>query len=205
MLDSKGFDLWADGYDEAVGVSDEENAYPFAGYKEVLAQIYRQIMVKPKASVMDIGFGTAALTARLYDNGCDIYGQDFSPAMMEAASRKMPSAHLYQGDFAEGLSDELLNRSYDFIVATYSLHHLNDDEKVSFIKMLLGLLNDGGKILIGDVAFKTRRELEECWAEAGDEWDDEEIYFVADELRKSFPGLKFAKISHCSGIITLEK
>jgi len=40
MLDSKGFDLWADGYDRAVGVSDEENTYPFAGYREVLGGIY---------------------------------------------------------------------------------------------------------------------------------------------------------------------
>ena len=24
MLDNKGFDLWADGYDKTVGVSDEE-------------------------------------------------------------------------------------------------------------------------------------------------------------------------------------
>ena len=25
MLSNKGFDLWADGYDKAVGISDEEN------------------------------------------------------------------------------------------------------------------------------------------------------------------------------------
>ena len=36
MLDNKGFDLWADGYDKAVGLSDENHTYPFAGYKEVL-------------------------------------------------------------------------------------------------------------------------------------------------------------------------
>ena len=33
MLDNKGFDLWADGYDKSVGLSDEENTYPFAGYR----------------------------------------------------------------------------------------------------------------------------------------------------------------------------
>ena len=32
MLDNKGFDLWANGYDESVSVSDEDNTYPFAGY-----------------------------------------------------------------------------------------------------------------------------------------------------------------------------
>ena len=42
MLDNKGFDLWADGYDKTVGISDEENCYPFAGYKEILGMIYKK-------------------------------------------------------------------------------------------------------------------------------------------------------------------
>lgn len=29
MLDHKGFDLWADGYDKTVGLSEESNIYPF--------------------------------------------------------------------------------------------------------------------------------------------------------------------------------
>ena len=33
MLNNKGFDLWADGYDKTVGISDEENTYHFCGYK----------------------------------------------------------------------------------------------------------------------------------------------------------------------------
>lgn len=60
MLDNKGFDLWADGYDKTVGVSDEENTYPFAGYKDVLGTIYKTIMEKENAVVLDIGFGTGA-------------------------------------------------------------------------------------------------------------------------------------------------
>ena len=40
MLDHKGFDLWADGYDKTVGLSEESNTYPFAGYKNVLGTIY---------------------------------------------------------------------------------------------------------------------------------------------------------------------
>ena len=55
MLDNKGFDLWADGYDKTVGVSDEGNTYPFAGYKDVLGTIYKTIMEKPNAVVLDIG------------------------------------------------------------------------------------------------------------------------------------------------------
>ena len=205
MLDNKGFDLWADGYDKAVGLSDEENTYPFAGYKDVLGQIYREIMEKPGATVLDIGFGTGTLTTKLYENGCTVYGQDFSARMIELASAKMPEARLFQGDIANGLVVPLLLHRYDFIVATYSLHHLTDEQKTVFLRILLEQLNENGQILIGDVAFQTRRELEKCRQETGAEWDDEEIYFVADEMKKEFPGLEFTKVSFCAGILRLTR
>ena len=205
MLDNKGFDLWADGYDKTVGVSDEGNTYPFAGYKDVLGTIFKTIMKKPNAVVLDIGFGTGTLTTKLYENGCTIYGQDFSTRMLELASEKMPNAHLYQGDFTQGLVEPILAQRYDFIVATYSLHHLTDEQKVCFLRMLHDHLNPGGQILIGDVAFENRSQLEQCRKDTGDEWDDDEIYFVVDELKKNFPTLAFTRISYCAGILFLSK
>jgi len=47
MLDEKGFDLWADGYDKSVGLSDETGSYPFAGYKRVLNEIYNRVLSGP--------------------------------------------------------------------------------------------------------------------------------------------------------------
>ena len=201
MLDNKGFDLWADGYDKSVGLSDEDQTYPFAGYKGVLARIYQLVMAREKAKVLDIGFGTGTLTNRLYEQGCEIWGQDFSSRMIELASAKMPNAHLFQADFSQGLADPLLHNSYDFIIATYSLHHLTDDDKISLIQTLMELLKEGGAILIGDVAFANRHDLEQCREKAGEEWDEEEIYFVSDELRKTFPTMKFEKISYCAGVL----
>lgn len=203
MLDNKGFDLWADGYDKAVGVSDEEHTYPFAGYKDVLGNIFQTVMQTENATVLDIGFGTGTLTAKLYEKGCMIYGQDFSPAMIEKATIKMPLAHLYEGDFAKGLVEPLMSQSYDYIIATYSLHHLTDEQKVIFLHSLQKQLSENGKILIGDVAFETREQLEQCREKAGEEWDDEEMYFVADELKREFPNLIFTKISYCAGVIGL--
>ena len=205
MLDKTGFDLWADGYDKSVGITDEENAYPFAGYRNVLGSIFRAIMQKQNATVLDIGFGTGTLTAKLYEHGCSVYGQDFSSRMIDLASKKMPAAHLYQGDFTKGLAAPLRDRRYDFIIATYSLHHLNDEQKVEFLHILQDRLNDNGQILIGDVAFETREELNQCRQAAGDEWDDDEIYFVADELRREFPNLSFERVSYCAGILTLAR
>ena len=205
MLNNKGFDLWADGYDKAVGLSEEENTYPFAGYKNLLAAIYENVLKKEKPDVLDIGFGTGTLTTKLYEMGCQIYGQDFSQRMIELAREKRPNAHLYQGDFSRGIVKPLLETSYDFIIATYSLHHLTDSEKISFIKNLQDLLKEDGTIFIGDVAFFTRAELEKCRQESGSAWDNDEIYFVVDELQKVFPEMEFTQISYCAGILSLKK
>ena len=204
MLDNKGFDLWAGGYDKSVGLSDDDNSYPFAGYKEILNQIYNEVLSLKAKKVLDIGFGTGTLTSRLYEKGIVIYGQDFSKEMFDIAKEKMPHAKLYFKDFSHGLDEALLTNKYDAIIATYSLHHLADEDKIDFIKSLLPLLNDGGKILIGDVAFKTRDELEICKNHAGHAWDDEEFYFVYDEMKDKFPTATFNQISHCAGIITIE-
>lgn len=205
MLSQTGFDLWADGYDQTVGLSDQENSYPFAGYKEILGRIYEIILKKGKPTVLDIGFGTGTLTAKLYDQGCEIWGQDFSERMISLASAKMPEAHLYQGDFSQGLAEPVLQNRYDFIVATYSLHHLKDEDKISMIWSLMNLLKEDGMILIGDVAFADRAGLAHCQKEAGDEWDDEEIYFVFDEMQKLFPKMKFEQISDCAGLLSLTR
>jgi len=81
---------------------------------------------------------------------------------------------------------------------------LTDEQKIVFLRELRGLLNPGGQILIGDVAFETRVQLEQCRKDVGDEWDDEEIYFVADEMRKIIPQLAFTQISFCAGVLSLD-
>lgn len=204
MLNENGFNLWADGYDKSVGLSDEDGTYPFAGYKNLLNEIYNRVLSSSGKAVLDIGFGTGTLTTKLYGQGYSIFGQDFSERMIELAQIKMPKAKLYQRDFSLGLAEPLKQNKYDAITATYSLHHLTDGQKICFFEELLPLLNEGGHIYVGDVAFKTRSELEACKAQAGDEWDKDEFYFVFDELKKAFPKIEFKQISFCAGLLSLE-
>lgn len=124
--------------------------------------------------------------------------------MINIAQNKMPKANLYSGDFTNGLVEPLKRQSYDAIIATYSLHHLDNEQKILFIKSLLGLLKQGGIIYIGDVAFQTRDGLESCRLDAGEYWDDEEIYFVYEELKEYLPNLKFEEYSFCSGLLTIK-
>ena len=181
------------------GVPKRRKAQKVCGFR---ADSAHNLCIKDNV-LIDLGFGTGTLTTKLYKNGCTIYGQDFSSRMIELAYEKMPGAHLYQGDFSKGLADELKQESFDFIIATYSIHHLADAQKVVLLKDLLAHLKDGGKILIGDVAFSNRKALDQCKKEYADEWDDDEIYCVADELRTEFPNLIFEKRTFCSGILIL--
>ena len=48
MLDKKEFD---------VGISDEKNTYPFAGYKKVLGFIFQTIMKTENANFWILGSG----------------------------------------------------------------------------------------------------------------------------------------------------
>ena len=205
MLNSNGFDVWADGYDESVRLADESDAYPFAGYATILREIYGRVCASGAKAVLDIGFGTGTLAGQLYQQGCDVFGQDFSSRMIQLAQGKMPRAKLYQGDFSLGLVQELKQQRYDAIIATYALHHLTDEQKAAFFQELLPLLQDNGCIYVGDVAFATRAQLEQCKAQAGDDWDAPEIYFVYDELKQAFPQLRFEPVSHCAGLLTLKK
>ena len=205
MLNSNGFDVWADGYDESVRLADESDAYPFAGYAAILKEIYGRVCASGAKAVLDIGFGTGTLAAKLYQQGCDVFGQDFSSRMIQLAQGKMPRPKLYQGDFSLGLVQELKQQRYDAIIATYALHHLTDEQKAAFLQELLPLLQDNGCIYVGDVAFATRAQLEQCKAQAGDDWDASEIYFIYDELKQAFPQLRFEPVSHCAGLLTLKK
>ncbi len=205
MLNSNGFDVWADGYDESVRLADENDAYPFAGYAAILKEIYGRVCASGAKTVLDIGFGTGTLAGQLYQQGCDVFGQDFSSRMIQLAQGKMPRAQLYQGDFSLGLVQELKQQRYDAIIATYALHHLTDEQKAAFLQELLPLLQDNGCIYVGDVAFATLAQLEQCKAQAGDDWDASEIYFVYDELKQAFPQLRFEPVSHCAGLLTLKK
>lgn len=205
MLNSEEFNLWADSYDKDIEQWSQDNSYPFAGYWELMNLIYKRVLQKISPCVLDLGFGTAILSTKLYEKGAVIYGQDFSSKMIALAQEKMPNAKLYQGDFALGLAEALKVPRYDSIIATYSLHHLTLPEKIALIRTLYDLLRPDGWLLIGDVAFADQEAQESCRVQAGEEWDDEESYFVYEEIKEHFPAMTFEPVSHCGALLALHK
>ena len=206
MLDNHGFDLWADGYDKSVDTADEKDLYPFAGYKKLMNSIYNAIMVKCPAKILDIGIGTGTLAHRLYESGNIITGVDFSNEMLNQSRAKMPNATLIQHDFSKGLPNELSSEKFDFIISTYAFHHLADSEKNGFIRTLLTHLDSEGTIIIGDVGFQNKESFDKCRIDCGDEWDEDEFYFVYSELQdelSSHCAIAYHQVSHCAGILEI--
>lgn len=206
MLDSKNFDLWADGYDKSVNLSDENNEYPFAGYKEILNIIYGKVSEKENGRILDIGFGTGILAKKLYDDGHEIYGIDFSDEMIKIARKKMPLAKLIKCDMKEKLPSDIKDIKFNYIIISYAIHHLDDYQKLDLINNLGEKLIKGGKILIADVAFENRLLLEKSRDKYKDIWDDEENYIVYDELSKGLSNMdiKFKAISDCGALIEIK-
>ena len=206
-MDAAFFDRWSLEYDEDVIVCDEANLYPFAGYRRTLETLLNEIKTKPGARVLDLGFGTARLTQKLYEIGCDISGLDFSPEMCRIAQEKMPKARLLCFDFAEGFPEVFKYLRFDVIVSSYAFHHVPDALKPVRIVEWYKALNPGGMILIGDVAFLDEQDLALSRQNAGDEWDDDEDYMVFSSLQPAIAHLlpKFEQISHCAGILTIHK
>ncbi|MEG2786843.1 MAG: class I SAM-dependent methyltransferase [Romboutsia sp.] len=206
MLDNKGFDLWSKDYDKSVERSSKE--YPFDGYYEILNYIYNSITNRKTSKVLDIGFGTGLLTHRLYEDGVNIFGIDFSQGMVDIAKKKMPNGVFIQHDFNLGIPVEIKDERFDYIISSYAIHHLEDDKKVQFIGRLKDLLVRDGKIIIGDVGFKTKNQLLECRNYNLDKWDEDEIYIVEEkiipELRKNGVNGSYAQISSCAGIIEVD-
>lgn len=112
---------------------------------------------------------------------------------------------IYGIDFSKGLPEEIENIPFDYIISTYAMHYLEDKDKNKFINKLENHLNKDGKIIIGDIAFKTRELLEQCKAKYDNYWDDEQIHFVYDELKECLfdKHISFTAISHCSGVIQI--
>ena len=86
--------------------------------------IFNEVMQKQQSTILDIGFGTAVLTSRLYENGHRIDGLDFSTQMIAVAQSKMPMANLVEWDITKGFPDSFEVNKYDFIISTYALHHI---------------------------------------------------------------------------------
>lgn len=194
------FDRWAVRYDQSVRTDDGI----FAAYDDVLDALVEVAPLKPALRVLELGVGTGNLARRLVARGCDVWGTDFSPAMLAIARDKVPEATLLQMDLTAEWPAALRPR-FDRVVAAFVLHEFPLPAKVELLQRLFAeSLTDEGFVVIGDIAFATADARRQSGAES---WDEDEYYWAADETAAACAGagldVTFRPISWCTGIFVV--
>jgi len=194
------FERWAERYDQSV----QTDKGIFASYDLVLAEVVHAAQVKAGMRVLELGIGTGNLAQKFVALGCEVWGIDFSPAMLAKARQKVPQVTLLQMDLT-GDWPEVLKQRFDRIVANFVLHEFDLDTKISLLQRLAkDQLVEEGLIVIGDVAFATAKARRQSGAEA---WDEDEHYWADDEIVAACAGtglaVTFKQISWCTGIFVI--
>ena len=200
------FNSWAASYDRSVAVDAE--AYPFAGYDDVVAAVVAIARIESNHVVLDIGAGTGNLTAKLVELAGEVWGTDFSEKMLMKAREKVPQAHYVHWDMQNSWPPEPPSQ-FDRIVTTYALHHLDDAAKILFLtSMATQRLRPGGRLVIGDIAFPDEAAQVSCRQSATNDWDESEHYWIASRIIPQLEDagfiVSYKQISFCGGVFALQ-
>jgi putative AdoMet-dependent methyltransferase len=202
---SSDFDVWAETYD---GDVEAERAFPFAGYGEALSTVVDFAAPKPGMTVLDLGTGTGNLAQRFAALGCELWCTDFSAAMLERASRKLPGSRMILHDLGEAWPPEL-ERRFDRVISAYVFHHFTLSRKVQLIKDLaLGHLTPGGRLVIADISFPDEPAMRAFAASVGELWEEED-YWLAKASMQAIRGVglkvDYRQISESAGVYCIER
>jgi putative AdoMet-dependent methyltransferase len=201
------YDDWASHYDQNLA----EGTVPvsFEGYENVINEAVEQARATPSMSVLDLGTGTGNLAARFIDQGCDVWGMDFSENMLAKAREKLPALHTVLADLGDESWMHNLSRRFDRIVSAYTWHEFDLAHKLELIKrMTREFLSPGGRVVIADIAYpdqKARAEAGKHWVLL---WSEAEHYWAADETISACRdmGLEcvYKQVSSCAGVFVIE-
>lgn len=155
--------------------------FNYMSHKELIFTLEKFIEENYKSlySMLDLGCGDSYIPKALKETNISHYhGIDLSPMALKFAKKNMQSL-LCKKQFTEGnILEEIdkLEKGYDIIIATSSIHHFSLKQKGELIGALRPLLNPNGKFLMYDIMCKNNEtrdgyiqrlmnDFQTCWTE----------------------------------------
>lgn len=177
-----------DGQAESYGRNIKTTGFRFnvhQHYDEALRSVRDWIDTQPGEQGLDIGIGTGNLASLFIEKDVEMVGVDQSEEMLKVCVEKHPGMDVRQGHF---LALPVNDNTRDFIVSSYALHHLSDDEKEHALAEMDRVLMKGGRIAVADLMFEDaseRRRILDTFLEEGNEEAVEaiEAEFYADRSK----------------------
>lgn len=139
--DKWGFDALASIHDQLV----QEDNKKYRNYDDALDLIVKMVSPLRGERGLDIGTGTGNLSGRLMDAGAFMAGVDQSGEMLKECLRKFPEMETKLGNF---LALPYLNGKFDFVVSSFAIHHLTNEQTLMAIQEMRRVLKPHGRICI---------------------------------------------------------
>ena len=110
-------------------------------------------------------------------------------------------------DFSNALNE--ISNKFDFIVFSYSIHHLSYNDQIELLIKLNDYLNEDGVIIIGDVSTFTSEDMNQLQNKYVAIWDDEEYYPILKKYQLSqlvdIYKLSYVQINEVAGVYKFRK
>jgi putative AdoMet-dependent methyltransferase len=125
----------------------------FRNYKQEASAIVDILKLSNESVIMDIGCGTAGITAELSKVVKKIFAIDPSAAMIQYAKQKHGNIDNIEFIVSGFLGLESFTGKVDAVISTAALHHLPDFWKMIALKNISDVLNRDGLFYLLDVVF----------------------------------------------------
>lgn len=130
-----------------------------AGYADLLAWVAAEARLGPTLDALELGSGSGNLTVQL--EPCrSLTCVDASRAMTEIAREKTGDSHR-AGEIRFVLDDILAftcgapSAGFDRVLSTYTIHHLEADERAILFGEIARILRPEGRFVVGDLMFES--------------------------------------------------
>ncbi|MEJ8545420.1 MerR family transcriptional regulator [Brevibacillus borstelensis] len=148
-VDRWNFNQIADDYDASIN-GKKQGFYPYENYELVLREVVTVTAPRRDESGLDAGTGTGNLAKLFREKGVRMSAFDQSPQMLKQCQKKNPGMETKLGSF---FAFPYFGGTFDFVVTSFALHHLTDDQKTLALAECKRVLAPEGRLVIADSMF----------------------------------------------------